>query len=85
MKTKISTKGQLVLPGPVRERFGIQPGDSFDIDFQDDAIVLRPERKRRRRPILVKDPITGLVVLSAGKNAPKLTNEQVRAQLADFP
>jgi len=33
----------------------------------------------------IKDPITGLPVLSAGKNAPKLTSEQVQALLADLP
>jgi hypothetical protein len=44
-------------------------------------------RRKLRRPIprIIKDPITGLAVLSAGKNAPKLTNEQVREMLTDFP
>jgi AbrB family looped-hinge helix DNA binding protein len=85
MKTKISSKGQLVLPSPVRERLGIRPGDAFEIDVQGDAIVLRPERRKRRKPKIVKDSATGLIVLSAGKNAPKLTSEQVHALLADFP
>jgi AbrB family looped-hinge helix DNA binding protein len=46
MKTKMSSKGQLVLPSPVRERLGIRPGDAFEIDVQGDAIVLRLERLR---------------------------------------
>ena len=85
MKTKMSSKGQLVLPSPVRERLGIRPGDAFEIDVQGDAIVLRLERRKRRKPKIVKDSVTGLVVLSAGKNAPKLTSEHVHALLTDFP
>ena len=38
-----------------------------------------------KKAVILKDPITGLPVLSAGKGAPKLTNEQVRELLADFP
>lgn len=82
--TKLSTKGQVVLPSRVREKLGLRPGDSLDIQVEGDAIVLRPRRPRRRAAI-IKDPITGLPVLTAGKNAPKLTNEQVQALLADFP
>ncbi len=39
----------------------------------------------RAKPRIIKDPITGLAVLSFGKNAPKLASEQVHALLADFP
>ncbi|MFT3711688.1 MAG: AbrB/MazE/SpoVT family DNA-binding domain-containing protein [Archangium sp.] len=31
MKTTISSKGQLVLPGPLRERDGIVEGDEFEV------------------------------------------------------
>lgn len=85
MQTKISTKGQVVLPSPLREKLGLRPGDSLDVRLEGDAIVLRPRRARRRKAVILKDPITGLPVLSAGKGAPKLTNEQVRELLADFP
>ncbi len=85
METKVSSKGQVVLPSPLRQRLGLRPGDSLDVRVEGDAIVLRPRRTKRRKAIMVKDPITGLPVLSAGKNAPKLTSEQVHALLAEFP
>ncbi|PYX46369.1 MAG: hypothetical protein DMG79_16700 [Acidobacteria bacterium] len=30
MQTKISTKGQVVLPGPIRRRLDLRPGDPLD-------------------------------------------------------
>lgn len=85
METKVSSKGQVVLPSPLRQRLGLRPGDSLDVQVEGGAIVLRPHRTKRRKAVIVKDPITGLPVLSAGKNAPKLTSEQVHALLAEFP
>jgi AbrB family looped-hinge helix DNA binding protein len=85
METKISTKGQVVLPGPLRAKLGLRPGDALDVNLEGDAIVLRPRRQRRRKARIIKDPISGFPVLSLGKNAPKLTSEQVRAMLEDFP
>ena len=85
METKISTKGQVVLPRPVRERLGLRPGDTLDVRTDGDAIVLRPRRGRRRKAKIIIDPISGFPALTAGKNAPKLTSEQVQALLTDFP
>ncbi|MGA2585113.1 MAG: AbrB/MazE/SpoVT family DNA-binding domain-containing protein [Tepidisphaeraceae bacterium] len=32
MKTRISSKGQLVLPAELREKDGIKPGQQFDVE-----------------------------------------------------
>jgi len=32
VKTKISTKGQIVLPAEIRQQDGITPGDEFEIE-----------------------------------------------------
>ncbi len=32
MKTKISTKGQIVLPAEIREQDDIEPGEEFEIE-----------------------------------------------------
>jgi AbrB family looped-hinge helix DNA binding protein len=85
METKISTKGQVVLPSQLRERLGLRPGDALDVRLEGDAIVLRPRRARRRKPKIIIDPRTGLAVLTAGPGAPKLTSKQVAEMLADFP
>jgi AbrB family looped-hinge helix DNA binding protein len=84
MQTKVSTKGQVVLPGAIRRRLGIQAGDPLDADVEAGRIVLTP-RKAHRRARIIKDPITGLPVLSGGPGAPVLTSKEVEEILADFP
>jgi AbrB family looped-hinge helix DNA binding protein len=42
MVTKLSTKGQLILPKEIRDRHGWSPGMNFEIEEQGDAVILRP-------------------------------------------
>jgi AbrB family looped-hinge helix DNA binding protein len=85
MKTKVSTKGQVVLPSRIRRRLGLQPGDSLDAELEGERIILIPRKVRRGRARIIKDPVTGLPVLTAGADAAKLTSEQVREILTEFP
>jgi len=85
MQTKVSTKGQVVLPGPIRRRLGIQAGDTLDANVAEGRVVLTPRRTRRRKARIVTDRGTGLPVLSAGPKAETLTSKQVREILAGFP
>jgi len=85
MQTKVSTKGQVVLPGPLRRRLDIRAGDPLDAHIENGRIVLTPARKRQRRAKLVTDPVTGLPALSAGPHAPALTCKEVEEILASFP
>jgi len=42
MTTVLSQKGQLVLPGPVRQKMRLVPGDDFEVAIEDeDTITLR--------------------------------------------
>lgn len=85
MQTKVSTKGQVVLPGPLRRRLDIRAGDPLDINIENGRIVLTPRRKRQYRAKLVTDPMTGLPALSAGPKAPTLSSKEVEEILATFP
>jgi AbrB family looped-hinge helix DNA binding protein len=85
MQTKISTKGQVVIPGAIRRRLDIRAGDPLDANIEGGRIILTPRRKRAYRPKLVTDPITGLPALSAGPDAPTLTSKAVAEILASFP
>jgi len=58
MQTKVSTKGQVVLPGPLRRRLGIRAGDPLDANIEAGRIVLTPRKKRRPPVKIVTDPIT---------------------------
>lgn len=46
MTTRVSTKGQIVLPAEIRERDGIEPGQEFEIERLDEGDY----RLRRRKP-----------------------------------
>lgn len=85
MQTKVSTKGQVVLPGPLRRRLDIRAGDELDINVDDGRIILTPQTRRAHRARLVRDPITGLPALSAGPKAPRLTSKEVEEILTNFP
>jgi AbrB family looped-hinge helix DNA binding protein len=85
MQTKVSTKGQIVLPAPVRRRLGIRAGDPLDISVDEDRIVLTQASKPKFEPRIVKDPVTGFIALDLGPDAPVLTSEMVRELLTDFP
>ncbi|MGD0734291.1 MAG: AbrB/MazE/SpoVT family DNA-binding domain-containing protein [Terracidiphilus sp.] len=85
MRTRVSSKGQIVLPAPLRRRLGIQPGDPLDIAVDKDRIVLTPPRKKAYKARIIEDPITGFPVIDVGPDAPILTSEMVRELLVDFP
>ena len=85
MQTKVSTKGQVVLPGPLRRRLGIRAGDPLDVNVESGRIVLTPRRNRPHQVKIVTDPVTGFPVLSAGPNAPALTSKEIEEILASFP
>jgi AbrB family looped-hinge helix DNA binding protein len=85
MKTKVSTKGQVVLPGPLRRKLGIQAGDPLEAEIENGRIVLTPRSKRVPKARIVRDPRTGLPALTVGPRAPRLTHKEVKEILADFP
>jgi AbrB family looped-hinge helix DNA binding protein len=85
MKTKLSTKGQVVLPVAIRRKLGLQPGETLDASVDGESVKLTPARKRTRRARIINDPITGLPVLTLGNGAPVLTSKQVRETLDEFP
>lgn len=85
MQTKISTKGQVVLPSPIRRRLGLQAGDPLDAKVEGERIVLTPRKKRARKAKIVIDPVSGLPAVTLGPGAPVLTSKEVKEMLSDFP
>jgi len=85
MQTKVSTKGQVVLPSRIRDKLGLRPGDPLDASVEGGRIVLTPRKIRSKKVSIIIDPVTGLPVLSAGPNAPTLTSKQVEEILSTFP
>lgn len=85
MRTKVSTKGQVVLPGPLRRKLGIRAGDELVVKAEAGRIVLTPQKKRPHKASIVIDSRTGLPALDAGPEAPILTSKEVAEILASFP
>ena len=54
MVTRISSKGQLVLPAEIRQQDRIRPGQEFDVERIDQGKYLLKRRKRMRNQGLVK-------------------------------
>ncbi len=40
--TKISSKGQIVIPKAIREKLRIEPGTYFDVRLENEDIILTP-------------------------------------------
>ena len=64
---------------------GLRTGDPLDTKVEGGSIVLTPQRKRSKKVSILVDPITGLPVLSAGRDAPLLSSKEVREILSEFP
>ena len=43
-KTRLSSKGQVIIPKAVRDRHGWQPGVELEVEDRGDAVVLRPAK-----------------------------------------
>jgi AbrB family looped-hinge helix DNA binding protein len=85
MQTKVSTKGQVVLPGPLRRRLGIREGDQLEVNVESGRIILTPCKKRSHPAKIATDPMTGFPVLSVGPDVPDLSSKEVEEILANFP
>ena len=85
MVTRLSTKGQVVVPSRIRRKLGLQSGDTLDARVEGDRIILTPQNGRARKAKIICDAVTGLPVLTSGSHSTKLTSAEVREILADFP
>jgi AbrB family looped-hinge helix DNA binding protein len=63
MRTRISSKGQIVLPAELRRRDAIEPGEEFEIEVVDrgEYRLKRVERRRNRGlvDLLLACPVKG--------------------------
>jgi AbrB family looped-hinge helix DNA binding protein len=51
VKTRLSSKGQVIIPKAVRDRHGWQPGVELEVEDRGDAVVLRLPSPFRRTTI----------------------------------
>jgi AbrB family looped-hinge helix DNA binding protein len=79
--TKLSTKGQVVIPKQVREAAGVTSGTEFDVESDNGVIILRP----KRAPSQFFQPITTaeLVARRIKWNGPTISEEDIKRASAD--
>ena len=72
------------MPSRIRRKLGPQPEDSLEARVEGQHIVLTPPKVRPRKARIIEDPVTGLLVLTAGPKALKLTSAEVRENPCRF-
>jgi AbrB family looped-hinge helix DNA binding protein len=85
VQTKVSSKGQVVLPISIRNKLRIREGDPLEVHIENERVILVPTKPKKRKGRIIKDPLTGMAVLTFGPGAPVITNEMVAKLLEDFP
>ena len=84
MTLTLSSKGRVALPAAARHKLGLKPGARLACRVRGGEIVLTPP-VRTGKARLVRDKLTGILVLASPAGTPSLTGERVRALLGDFP
>jgi AbrB family looped-hinge helix DNA binding protein len=77
VRVNVLSNGHIPLPGSVRRKLGLRPGQFLDVRVEGGRITLTPRRTPSRKARILIDPVTRLPVLSAGPDAPVLTSEEV--------
>jgi len=85
METRLSSKGQIVLPSPVRRKLGLVAGDSLRVEIDHGRVVLTPRRERRPSSRLSTSVRTGLPVLKPAAKGPTVTSDLVARLLEELP
>lgn len=73
MKTKISKGYQVVVPAEVRQKFGLEPGDSLLWEKKNNEVIVKPKKRTRL------EDITGIVSTKA--DAVELKKKAQRGEL----
>ena len=67
---KITSKGQVTIPLPIRSEFGLKPGTDVEFVAVDGKVLLRPRRKRR-------DPVEDWLQEATGVARRKTTTTKI--------
>jgi hypothetical protein len=84
MPTRVSTKGQVVLPSRIRNKLGFARAIRSMPASKVAASYLRPAKSAQRVSI-IRDPVAGFPVQSGGPNAPAIASKQVHEISSAFP
>jgi AbrB family looped-hinge helix DNA binding protein len=69
---KITTKGQVTIPQPIRERFGMRPGAEVEFETRGNAVSIRLSKRSKNRG-------RKLVEHLKGRGDVKMTTDEIMA------
>jgi AbrB family looped-hinge helix DNA binding protein len=75
LKVRISSKGQVVIPKPVRERLGLREGTELTLLVQHNDVVLRKTSPRDWRRWGGRFPNSGLVEALAAEHREEIERD----------
>lgn len=84
MTSRLSSKGQIVLPKQVRARLQLRPDARLVCEVKGGSILLTPESPTVGRSKRVVDGATGLRITRSPAGV-KVSSADVKAALLDFP
>jgi len=80
--SRLSTKGQLVIPARLQKALNLRPGDKVEMALDGCGLVLRRESQKVAR---LKKGKFGRPVLVAANGAPAMTTQSVTRLLEELP
>jgi AbrB family looped-hinge helix DNA binding protein len=79
--TRLSSKGQVVIPKAIRDQLAVKPGATLSVALEDGAVVLRPVKKELRLPTDEElDRVAGMLRY----DGPLPTDEEVEAAMTEY-
>jgi AbrB family looped-hinge helix DNA binding protein len=76
-KTRLSSKGQVIIPKPVRDRHGWREGTVLEVDDSGDAVILRASRPFPHTAI---EDVRGCLAYRGPRLSLEQMDEAVRAE-----
>ena len=81
MKTKLSSKGQVVIPLEIRKRMGISTGTVMDCQLAQNRIILSPCESTSKAKLITD---AAYIALEAPEGAPEMSPERVKDILSEL-
>jgi AbrB family looped-hinge helix DNA binding protein len=78
MRTRLSTKGQVILPKAIRDKRRWKPGIELDIEERPEGVLLKPVERKKKYAI---DDLVGIVKYDGPPKSIEEMNAAIEAEV----